>query len=204
MPVHRPTTEPDRSRQAAPHRHHSVPTLYIEPLSPDDESLFVGLMTSPSTMRFAGGMWSRKRARRAFQYALKPWQGYELKQRIYSIRRGNDRPGILSATWTSTPNLRCELGILLALQGRQRGLAQQALSKLQRQLPTPERWVARVSRHNVAALRVFAALSFKITGIEKRPGHQLVLTAPCTPNRRFGERCVLGKPMPLQVVHKIS
>jgi Acetyltransferases, including N-acetylases of ribosomal proteins len=140
--------------------------LRLRLLDVDDEALFCALYTDTETMRFIGLPLSLSQATGYFRKIIAGMRQQPVKWLyLVIVERGSQRPlGICGMPQFSLDSSRMELGIVLNMEARSRGVAREGLAALMKMtfalLPVKELW-AQFSGAHPAGERVALSLGFR-------------------------------------------
>jgi RimJ/RimL family protein N-acetyltransferase len=139
--------------------------LFLRPLAEGDEALFDRLYTDPETMRFIAPPLSAERALSRFRKIIMRQRKPSIDGRyLVILERETGKPvGICGTSHHDAEAQRLEVGMVLVPEGRNRGVAKEALSALMKHIfavSPVDKIEAKVFAENQAAERVLVSQGF--------------------------------------------
>ncbi|TAM59036.1 MAG: N-acetyltransferase [Rhodanobacter sp.] len=139
--------------------------LFLRPLQAGDEALYHSLYTDPETMRFIAPPLSGEQASSRFQKIVARQREPSLGSRFLAmIEKATRQPiGICGTTHHDAQAQRLEVGMVLLREGRNRGVAKEALAALMKRIfasSSIDEIEVKFSVENRAAEQLFISLGF--------------------------------------------
>jgi RimJ/RimL family protein N-acetyltransferase len=140
--------------------------MLIQPLAPQDQTLYCELFSDKQAMLFVGEPLPQYRIMRGFKAALRARQRNPLRQIFFSVRdkQRNDAVGLCCVQRIDPMRQRAEIGLMLQQRVQGQGIGKEVVAVLTEtalaKLPVREIW-AQYAADNEAASRLFATLGFR-------------------------------------------